>query len=150
MAAIAADSDRMAQHFIFHTSHETYNTASYEVIDPTGRKISLEFADYGGEQISSIEAETSLPEVWATRAREAELWLFFLRIDRLLSSKSFLTEPVETGQPMTELLSQPRGDSSWKRTSDDRNLPAVALCSWSVTQHKDFDSSSRCITFMLG
>ena len=119
MASITVDSDRMSRGLQpLHTSHDAYNTASYEIIDETGRTMTLEFADYGGEQIRSIESETTLPDVWVKRAKEAKLWLFFLRIDRVRLDKSFITDPIDTGEPISHAFLEESHEQASKEVPD--------------------------------
>jgi hypothetical protein len=97
MSALQGDVERLLQGLSpLHTNLDIYNSTTLVVKDGAGREVSLEFADYGGEQIRRISELNTVPAPWVERAQQSSAWLFFLRIDRLRSAKSFMTEPVET------------------------------------------------------
>lgn len=78
-----------------HTHLDTYEATSFSVRNRAGRALSLEFADYGGEQILRIAQSNVVPDTWIERARQTESWLFLLRIDPVRPDQSFMTTPVE-------------------------------------------------------
>lgn len=79
-----------------HTRSDVYQYAALDLKDSEGRIFSLEFADYGGEQVKNIGNSNSISASWFTRAQESNAWLFFLRIDHLRPRKDFMTSPVPT------------------------------------------------------
>lgn len=96
MSALQGDVDRLVEGLQpMHTHFETYNRATMVVGDKQGRQYALDFADYGGEQIQRIGELNGVSVPWIERARNASSWLFFLRIDQIRHSKSFMTDPVE-------------------------------------------------------
>jgi hypothetical protein len=102
MAALEGDVERMVQGLQpMHTHTDTYHSTRFSLEDREHRSLTLEFADYGGEQIRRIGENSTIPGPWLTRARESLSWLFFLRIDNMRSPRSFMTDPVETG-PLPE------------------------------------------------
>ena len=80
-----------------HTSVNTYHSTTFAVEDRSGRQSMLEFADYDGEQVGRMASSSHMPDTWIDRARQADSWLYFLRIDSVRSAKSFMTDPVATG-----------------------------------------------------
>lgn len=79
-----------------HTPTDTYHTTSMLLEDREKRQICLEFADYDGEQVSRISESNVISLPWIARAQQSPCWLFFLRIDEIRSTKSFMTSPVES------------------------------------------------------
>lgn len=94
--ALEADVDRLASGLQpNHTHLEVYHSTSFLLEDSNNRSITLDFADYGGEQVEQIESSNVVPDSWSELAKNSSCWLFFLRIDSLRSPKSFMTDPVE-------------------------------------------------------
>ena len=100
MSALEADVERMVQGLQpMHTKTDVYHSTTFSIEDVANRSLTLEFADYGGEQVRRIGEGSTFPEPWIARAKQSMSWLFFLRVDNLRSAKSFMTDPVETGPP---------------------------------------------------
>lgn len=96
--AIESDVDLLVQGLQpMHTHFDTYNSTTFAVQDSSGRTFSLEFADYGGEQVRRMANSNTVPTAWVERARQADSWLYFLRIDPVRTTKSFMSEPVACG-----------------------------------------------------
>ena len=98
VTAIEGDVSRLVQGLQpMHTSSNTYVTTDFALIDSGGRQYELEFADYDGEQLRRMSNSNLLPGLWAERAKQADSWLLFLRIDKVRTVKSFMTSPVDSG-----------------------------------------------------
>jgi hypothetical protein len=98
MAALDGDVERLVNGLQpMHTNADTYHSTNFSIEDRAKRVLSLEFADYGGEQIRRIGEMHSIPSAWLTRAKESSSWLFLIRIDNMRLAKSFMTDPVEIG-----------------------------------------------------
>jgi hypothetical protein len=103
MTALEGDVGRLVQGLQpMHTNLDIYHSSTLLVADRSGRELALEFADYGGEQVQRIGENNSIPEAWIERVREASAWLFFLRIDQVRSTKSFMSHPVEAESKSAE------------------------------------------------
>lgn len=113
MTALAGDVERIVQGLQpMHTHVDTYHSTTFCIEDRAKRPLTLEFADYGGEQIRRIGDSNMLPGPWLARAKESSWWLFFLRIDNIRSVKSFMTDPVETDPRPEANDSAPHPDRS--------------------------------------
>jgi hypothetical protein len=98
MTALEGDVDRLVKGLQpMHTHTDTYHSTTFSLEDSAHQPLTLEFADYGGEQVRRLGENNTLPGPWLTRAKESSSWLFFLRIDNVRSVRSFMTDPVETG-----------------------------------------------------
>jgi len=119
MTALNADIERLVQGLQpMHTQSDIYQSTTLVLRDRANREISLEFADYGGEQVRKISESSSVPSAWVDRARESSLWLFFLRIDQVRPAKSFMTEPLET---------EPRVEAQDETSHDGRSTELRAV-----------------------
>jgi hypothetical protein len=97
MSALQGDVERLVQGLSpLHTHLDIYHSTTLVVEDRDNRQLSLEFADYGGEQIRRIGESNAVPTPWVERAQQSSSWLLFLRIDQMRSIKSFMTDPVQT------------------------------------------------------
>jgi hypothetical protein len=97
MEALQSDLERLVQGLQpLHTHVDTYHTTTMLLEDSTKRQLSLEFADYGGEQVTRISDSNVVSVPWIERAQQSSCWLFFLRIDQIRPTKSFMTNPVQT------------------------------------------------------
>lgn len=70
------ENGRAAQHTPTGTSHAVI----LPLIAPDGRCIDLRWPDYGGEQLSQIEAQRAVPEAWRSRLVAAGGWIVLIRI----------------------------------------------------------------------
>ena len=95
MAALDGDVERLVHGLQpMHTNHDIYHSTEFTVEKRDKTRFSLEFADYGGEQIRQIGETNFIPFEWVKRARQSTCWLLFLRIDIVRPLKSFMVEPV--------------------------------------------------------
>ena len=100
ITSLKGDVDRLVQGLQpMHTHLDIYNSTTLVVEDRAKRRLSLEFADYGGEQMRRIGETNAVPSPWVERAQQSQSWLIFVRIDQIRSMKSFMTDPVETDPP---------------------------------------------------
>jgi len=98
IAAIEQDVNRLTRGLQpMHTSSNTYVSTDFALVDDTGLKYDLSFADFDGEQLRQMSNTNVLPALWAGRAQRADAWLLFLRIDSIRSVKGFMTHPVLIG-----------------------------------------------------
>ena len=96
MAGLEADINRLVRGLQpMHTNLDSYSEATFSITDRQGNVTALAFADYGGEQIGQIGRTNVIKNDWIERAKSSSAWLFFLRIDHLRPTKSFMTQPVE-------------------------------------------------------
>lgn len=94
---IESETSRLAQGLqVMHTNAETFHNTSLEVSDGHGTAFVLDFADYGGEQIRRMASSNTVPSHWVELVRNADAWLFFLRLDKIRPTKSFMDEKVES------------------------------------------------------
>jgi len=101
MTAIDKDVARLVKGLQpMHTHQETYHSTDFSVQNTRGLTLTLQFADYGGEQILQIAQANTVPNAWVERARQSDSWLFFIRIDSVREPKSFITHPVDAGAPV--------------------------------------------------
>ena len=97
MTALEGDVGRLVQGLQpMHTHLDTYHSTTFSVEDSANRSFTLEFPDYGGEQLRRVADSNFMPRPWVERAQQADRWLFFVRIDPLRAAKSFMTDPVAT------------------------------------------------------
>jgi hypothetical protein len=97
MTALQGDVERLVQGLQpMHTHLDIYHSTTLVVEDRGGRQLSIDFADYGGEQMRKIGESNAVPTPWVERAQQSSGWLLFLRIDQIRSTKSFMTSPVQT------------------------------------------------------
>lgn len=95
--AIEKDVKRLVQGLQpLHTSVNTYQNTVFEVQDRSDRPLVIEFADYDGEQVRRMSESNAMPLAWGERARKADSWMYFLRIDPVRPERSFMTDPVGT------------------------------------------------------
>jgi hypothetical protein len=93
--AIEKDVERLVQGLQpLHTNRSTYHSTTFSVEDRAGRPLVLEFADYDGEQVRKMSESNRMPLPWVERARQAQSWMYFLRIDPVRPDKGFMTDPV--------------------------------------------------------
>jgi Double-GTPase 1 len=117
MTALQDDVKRLVQGLQpMHTHLETYHSTTLAVKNHADRQFTLEFADYGGEQVRRIGESNAVPAPWVERAQQSSGWLFFLRIDQIRSTKSFMTDPIHT-EPRVAV----NGDSSHPERSAELN-----------------------------
>lgn len=121
MTALAGDVERIVRGLQpLHTASNTYHSTTFCVEDRAKQPLTLEFADYDGEQIRRVGESNALPAPWLTRAKESRCWLFFLRIDDMRPAKSFMTDPVETGP-------RPEAKDSGSHSERSAELNAVEI-----------------------
>lgn len=97
LSALQGDVERLVQGLQpMHTKLDIYNSTTLVVEDRVKNRLSLEFADYDGEQMRRIGESNVVPAPWVERAQQSSGWLVFVRIDQIRAMKSFMTDPVET------------------------------------------------------
>lgn len=98
MTSLDGDVERLIQGLQpMHSMSDSYHSTTFFLENREKQQLLLEFADYGGEQIQRIATSNVLSNTWIERIQAADSWLFFLRIDPVRTSKSFMTEHVEIG-----------------------------------------------------
>jgi len=116
--AMEKDVERLVQGLQpLHTNRSTYQSTTFAVENRRGEPFVLEFADYDGEQVRKMSESNSMPLPWAERARHAQSWMYFLRIDHVRPHKGFMTDPVgsaayDESSPSTDVNSEQSAESS--------------------------------------
>ncbi len=99
LSAIGSDLERLNQGLQpLHTTASVYQSTTVPIHDGK-REHSLEFPDYGGEQIDNIARTHFVSEKWESVILEATSWMLFLRIDRLRRARDSFASPVATLSP---------------------------------------------------
>jgi hypothetical protein len=110
---IESETSRLAQGLqVMHTNADTYHNTSLEIGDTLGRPFILDFADYGGEQVRRMASSNMVPNHWVELVRNASAWLFFLRLDKIRPTKSFMDEKVQSAPQGTHSAASPKHDSA--------------------------------------
>lgn len=119
MTALQGDVERLVQGLQpMHTHLDIYHSTTLVLEDRNGRQFALEFADYGGEQVRRIGESGAVPVPWVERSQQSSCWLFFLRIDQLRQTKSFMTDP---------LAAEPRVEANTDALYPDRSAELNAI-----------------------
>lgn len=77
-----------------HTARSVYVDSLWPVADGAGRKATLVWPEYGGEQIKSMVEARRLPEAWQTRIGEADIWLLLLRLQQTRVGEDIFSKPL--------------------------------------------------------
>tara|TARA_R110002072_G_scaffold38314_20_gene111053 strand:- start:29703 stop:30530 length:828 start_codon:yes stop_codon:yes gene_type:complete len=77
-----------------HTSQDAYVESCWPLVDRTGRKIDLQWPDYGGEQLRAIRDRRSMPADWRNRIIASGGWIVMLRISHQQLSDDIFTRPL--------------------------------------------------------
>jgi hypothetical protein len=89
-----------------HTSASHYFESKWPVCDLDGNSLELIWPDYGGEQISNIRANRSMPPEWRNRVQSSNSWIVMVRVNNSNVSDDIFSRPVEklavTSNPKTE------------------------------------------------
>jgi hypothetical protein len=83
-----------------HTPQNQYVESIWPLADADGRTVELVWPDYGGEQLSTIRAQRSMPREWRKRVVGSAGWIVMLRIAHTQLSDDIFTRPLST--PGTE------------------------------------------------
>src|ERR1700741_2289424 len=77
-----------------HTPSGTYRESIWEVGTNDGAlKSQLVWPDYAGEQIENIVVRRQITDPWVRRIREANGWLFFVRLGLISIPENVLERP---------------------------------------------------------
>jgi hypothetical protein len=63
-----------------HTPHSTWTEVCLPLQDKTGRAMDLNWPDYGGEQLTQVQATRSVDFQWHERLSKANGWLLLIRL----------------------------------------------------------------------
>jgi hypothetical protein len=77
-----------------HTSAAHYVESHWPVRDIQGNSTELIWPDYGGEQISSMRQNRSMPPEWTARVRSSDGWIVMLRIGNANVSDDIFSKPL--------------------------------------------------------
>ncbi|WP_312144657.1 hypothetical protein [Brevundimonas sp.] len=77
-----------------HTAGGVYLDSHWPVIDAQGRKASLLWPEYGGEQIKSIIEMRRVPLAWQQRIDSADIWLLLVRLQQSRVGDDIFSKPL--------------------------------------------------------
>ncbi len=77
-----------------HTSQNQYFESKWPLSDAHGERFELVWPDYGGEQLSEIRTERSMPPQWRKRILETTGWIVMMRIAHAQLSDDIFTRPL--------------------------------------------------------
>lgn len=77
-----------------HTASNTYVESIWPVTDKKGRKATLMWPDYAGEQIRTMASTRRIPSAWLARVEMSDAWLFFLRLQQMRVSDDIFSRPL--------------------------------------------------------
>jgi hypothetical protein len=77
-----------------HTPQNQYVESIWPLADRDGAAIELVWPDYGGEQLSTIRAQRSMPKEWRQRVVRSAGWIVMLRIAHAQLSDDIFTRPL--------------------------------------------------------
>jgi hypothetical protein len=80
-----------------HTPSGTYRESRWP-IELSGRRTTLVWPDYSGEQIDALVSQRQLSESWVARLRESAGWLIFLRMGSAGGADNVLQRPRAPAQ----------------------------------------------------
>jgi hypothetical protein len=83
-----------------HTPQNQYIESSWPLSDQEGTSVELVWPDYGGEQLSTIRAQRSMPREWSERVAKSAGWIVMMRIARAQLSDDIFSRPLSV--PGTE------------------------------------------------
>jgi len=85
-----------------HTPQGQYVESVWPLADDKGRQVQLRWPDYGGEQLTAIRRERSMPQDWRKRICSATGWIMMVRISHHQLSDDIFTRPLaEPGKERT-------------------------------------------------
>ena len=77
-----------------HTPTSTYVESIWPVADDDGRKGTLIWPDYGGEQIKTMLASRQVPSAWSARVTEADTWMVLVRLQQTRVHDDVFSRPL--------------------------------------------------------
>ncbi|EUC00052.1 hypothetical protein PMI07_006332 [Rhizobium sp. CF080] len=99
-----------------HTSASQYSDSRWPVADADGNSTELIWPDYGGEQVSSIRDNRSMPPEWRKRVETADAWIVMMRINNSSVSDDIFS------RPLSQLTARQDKQSGPFRMSDQSRL----------------------------
>ena len=106
--------DRLSQgRAATHTPSGTYKECVWTVATENGSDPSeLVWPDYAGEQIEWIVKERHIPEQWVERIRQADGWLFFVRLSIINTPPDIFDRPRDLSHMRVDANRQPGPEAS--------------------------------------
>lgn len=96
------------------------------------RTFSLQWPDYGGEQVSEILRSRNMSETWHSRVRDADAWMLFLRLAAISNAPDALARPARQprrrkSSATTASLAPAATDGGWNANSRSVELLQMLL-----------------------
>ena len=77
-----------------HTATTVYHESRWPIVEDGGRRASLIWPDYGGEQIKKIIEERRLPQPWLDRVAQSTAWLLLIRPQSVRVDADIFSRPL--------------------------------------------------------
>lgn len=97
-----------------HTNVNSNETLELQIEDKTGKHITFNFPDYGGEQVKAIVNDRRITKIWKDQIEKSDSWMLFIRLDEILP----LEDIINRGIPELEVLAKRNEEVTTLKLSD--------------------------------
>lgn len=111
-----------------HTPVTNFGEVLFPVVDVTsGESLDLVWPDYGGEQITNIVVNRSVPRPWAERVAKSDAWILLVRLQSIVDQQDRLARPPgQAAKPVTAPAA-PASPSDWSHQASLTELLQMLL-----------------------
>jgi hypothetical protein len=97
-----------------HTNVNSNEILELQIEDTSGKKITFNFPDYGGEQVRAIVTDRRITKIWKDQVEKSDSWMLFIRLDEMLP----LEDIINRGIPEIKVLEKRNKQAEMLKLSD--------------------------------